>query len=459
MRYNTRPMLSTPLRRWTAICWLVLGIWTAVVAVRTVTYDFRDGPVAGDQAGHALQALSLAYDSHTLNFDPTDLARWKALGWNPEPLGAFIQRYDGDRWALAKPYGYSAYAALFVAALGPVPGFAVANTVLLLALLALIVLVLRRAFHGPVVPLVAAAMVLASYTYMYTYVIHTELFLAVLTLAALGAAIRFHDTQRRRWALLAAVLMGFGIAEKAAFAGMFVPVLAVLIWRERRRGVRLAIPVAVALTFAVAVLPYLKYSGWTTVTPYGADRWYVATSTPFDGGGITPASFPATQTIGEKLIEDPGDKLQAAEYYLVGEHTGMLVFIPFALLALIAALVRLRSMDWLGRALLLGILAYIAQYVVLFPTNFYGGGQSLGNRYFLQMAPAVVALVAVARLPARLTGILAGTGIVLGLVFLWPHHLHPDVAYTRLPITSAPQRLLPFESNQDFKSAFVMPKP
>src|SRR3954464_10255748 len=240
-------MLSTPLRRWTAICWLILGIWTAVIAVQTATFDFRDRPLAGDQAAHALQTLSIAYDSHTFNFDPADLARWKAMGWTAEPQGSFLQRYDGNRWAFAKPYGYSAYAAPFVAVLGPVPGFAVANTVLLLALLALVILVLRRAFDGPGVPLVAAATVLATYTYMYAYVIHTELFLAVLTLATLGAAIRFNDTRRPAWAFVAAALMGFGIAEKAAFAAIFVPVLAVLVWQERRRLLKVAMPVALAV--------------------------------------------------------------------------------------------------------------------------------------------------------------------------------------------------------------------
>jgi hypothetical protein len=277
----------------------------------------------------------------------------------------------------------------------------------------------------------------------------------VLTLATLGAAIRFNDTRRPAWAFVAAALMGFGIAEKAAFAAIFVPVLAVLVWQERRRWLKVAMPVALAVVFGIAVLPYLKYSDWKSITPYGGDRWFVVTSTPYDGNGIRPASFPATQTATEKLIDNPGDKLEAAELYLVGEHTGLLVFIPFALLAIVAALVRWRRLDWLARALLLGILAYIAQYVVLFPTNFYGGGQSLGNRYFLQMAPAVVALVALARLPKRQTGILAGVGIVLGLVFLWPHHTHPSEAYTSLEVTSAPQRLLPFESNQDFQSAFT----
>ena len=113
----------------------MFAVIAAVVLGMTVTQDFRDEPLAGDTSAHLMQALSLAYDSHSLNFDGRDLANWKELGWAAEPVGMFFQRYDGDRYGVAKPYGYSLFLAPFIAVFGPVHGVAVGNTILLAALM------------------------------------------------------------------------------------------------------------------------------------------------------------------------------------------------------------------------------------------------------------------------------------------------------------------------------------
>jgi hypothetical protein len=102
----------------------------------------------------------------------------------------------------------------------------------------------------------------------------------------------------------------------------------------------------------------------------------------------------------------------------------------------------------------LGVLFYLAFYVVLFPTNYFGGGHTLGNRYFLQAAPAVLAMVVLVGLGRR--AILAGSlvGAALGLLLLWPHHARPASAHVFIERTTALQRLLPFESNQETASYF-----
>ena len=111
--------------RWaTPASWVVFAVCAVVVLGSTLTHDFRDESIAGDTGGHLMQALSLAYDSHSLNFDAKDLERWKELGWAQEPVGMFFQRYDGDRYGVAKPYGYSLYLSPFIAVLGPVHGVA-----------------------------------------------------------------------------------------------------------------------------------------------------------------------------------------------------------------------------------------------------------------------------------------------------------------------------------------------
>ena len=73
---------------------------------------------------------------HDLSYDAADMDRWREVGWVPAPTSLFFQRSPWG-WAFAKPYLYSVHLAPFVGLFGAVPGVAIANTVLLLALVGL----------------------------------------------------------------------------------------------------------------------------------------------------------------------------------------------------------------------------------------------------------------------------------------------------------------------------------
>ena len=47
------------------------------------------------------------------------------------------------------------------------------------------------------------------------------------------------------------------------------------------------------------------------------------------------------------------------------------------------------------------MLVYVGLYLVVYTNNYFGGGASLGNRYFLQIAPVLLGVLAVLRPPAR----------------------------------------------------------
>ncbi len=86
--------------------------------------------------------------------------------------------------------------------------------------------------------------------------------------------------------------------------------------------------------------------------------------------------------------------------------------------------------------------------MALFPDNYYGGGQAIGNRYFLQVAPLALGLAAAARLPSRQLVAASALAAVLSIGFMWPHHNQPTWAFIDLDRTSWAQRILPFETNQ-----------
>ena len=446
-----------PRHRWaTPAAWVVFALCAAYVLISSATHDFRDEPLAGDTSAHLMQALSVAYDSHSFNFDARDLENWKELGWAAEPVGMFFQRYDRDRYGAAKPYGYSLYAGPFIAVFGPVRGIALANTVLLGLMMAISIALLRTRFRGPVVPLTVGAFFLASYAYMYAFWIHSELFLGLVSLLALAAAARFAQTGKAAWALLAFAVMGFGMSEKAAYLGLFAPIGLVMLWKARSTWLRIAMPLTALAVFAVAVLPYLRYSDWQSFTPYGGDdRLYVQSATPFAGGttGFASTTFEAS-SLTTNIRTPVDDKLKAALYTVVGRHTGMLVYLPLALLLIGAAIARFPRADAWGRAALVSVLGYIAFYAVMFPTNYFGGGQSLGNSYFLQMAPAILVLPVLMGVSRRVLLGCSLAGAVLGLALLWPQHMHPRSAHVYIEKTTAVQRLLPVESNQDTAGYF-----
>jgi hypothetical protein len=451
-------------RRWPLFALLAVCV---VMLVPAAAHDFRDLKPFGDQTSHVYLALSVGYDSHTPNFDRRDAQRWSDLGWVAEPFVLFFQRYD-DGWAASKPYGFPVYLSAFVAALGPVHGIPIGNTLLLLGLLAGSLWLALRRLDSLTAALFVGAFYFGSYIYMYAYPVMTELFEAALVLAAYGGVYAFRSTGRSGWALFAVVAMAFGVVEKAAFLFLFLPLAGVMLWELRRRRLMLvAVVVAGLVTVGISAMPYLKYSNGKSFTPYAGARYQLL---PADGarppwdGGVLNQDYQRTQTDGETIAKHAvsgkvRDRFESLGYYFAGRYTGLLVTAPLALFLLIAVLARLPASNRWAVAALAGVLGYIAFYVVVFPTNYYGGGQSLGNRYFVQIAPAVLVTALFAPLGSRIFRVLSIAGVAVSLVFTWPQHRAPSDAYIEMIRTSPAQKLLPIEANQVYTWIFRQKPP
>jgi len=441
---------------------LAMCAMAALLLVPPLLHDFRDNPLNGDQSAHLLSTLSLAYDSHTLNIDRQDFERWRTVGWTDRPEYTYIQRYK-DGWAAAKPYGYPLAMAPFVAVLGPVSGIALGNTLLLAALLAFGGRLLWRRFDPVTAALIFAAFFVAGYIYMYAYPVQIELAHALVVLVGFGAAYRYRESNRLAWACLSFAAMAFGVAEKPPFLVLFAPIAALMLWNERQRLGRFATLFGIGtITYAIAIVPYLVYSDGRSTSAYNGDRYQLPADpnvpAPWDGGrpGVDlPAVAGDTGGYLQRALDlSVLDWMESFAYYLVGRHTGLIVTLPFALLLVGATLARARKADSWALAILGGILCYIAFYVILFTGNYYGGGQSLGNRYFIQMSTAVLVLALVTPLRERTLRWLAAAAIGLSVLLTLPHHRAPEVAFTNILTTSAPQRLLPIEANQDYTWIF-----
>ena len=313
----------------------------------------------------------------------------------------FFQRYDGDRYGVGKPYGYSLYLSPFIAVLGPVHGVAVGNTLLLAAMMLISILLLRTRYDGPVVPLLTGAFYLASYVYMYAFWVHSELFLGLLTLIAFAGAVRFAQT--------GPVVVGGPELRRDRLRGEREGRLPRAVRPDRARDAVEGAHVAAAHRAAARRAARARASPSCPICATRTGTASTRTAASASSSRARPRSregttgFAATNYSGEDItlyLDAPvSGKLEALAYTFVGRHTGMLVYLPVALLLLVAALAHVRRADAWGRAALLSVLGYVLFYAFFFPTNYFGGGQSLGNRYFLQAAPAIIAMVVLMRLP------------------------------------------------------------
>jgi hypothetical protein len=128
-------------------------------------------------------------------------------------------------------------------------------------------------------------------------------------------------------------------------------------------------------------------------------------------------------------------------YYWVGRFGGVLGYFFPALAALVLFVLRgpRDRAGWLALAAIL--LSWIA-YIELIPDNWYGGGGTVGNRYFLNVLPAFLFLVPAARWRWVTLGALAAAAAFLAPVLAAPvrHSLRPGEH-----ATAGPFRVLPAE--------------
>jgi hypothetical protein len=381
---------------------LLLGLLSAAAFLAIGSLRGSLERVSGDEATFIAMAESLALDGD-LAFRSEDAARLEAA---PQAgRKAVILQRAGDRIFYSKPIVYPLVAAPFYRLAG-IPGLLLLNLLVLAAALWLARAYLRR-FAGETAALTLVTFVGASALPAYAAwkmsdTLQVGFALAGLALC-LGPLVRhgddrahdLHPVLASRWApLVGAALLGLVVSMRTTHLAIAViPVLACLLHRRWRRA---------AVTAAAIGITLLALSGLTRVTS-GAAQPYKATRATFDpASGYPTESAPAKidrfeearATVGIRPVR-PAVTAYASLYFLIGRHSGLVLYYPLALVLLLASLAR---PDRVGAAALLGALGLVGLYLVLFPHNYFGGGAAIGNRYFL------LAYVALLFAPSRLPG-------------------------------------------------------
>lgn len=438
---------SPAARRW--LPWAVLGLALGVTVALGVAREGWLEPV-GDVPTYEAMTESLVEDGD-LRFGSEDRTRARRReGVATRPL--ILQRTERGIF-YSKPPVYPLLAAPFYAVAGPA-GLALLNLLAMVLAVALAACCLRRLGSGgradwALATFLGAGVLPAYVAWLMSDALQVSLVLAggALCLAPV-LPVRAGGTETPRLAgATAGVLGGVLLALMTAMRipnGVLAVVVLAACWRGDRRR---ALQAGAGFLAALALAAGLSWALTGAVNPYGAERASFSDRVGLPRG---PAEFdtwfdehPATHHLrfGERFA--PVVTLYSTFYFLVGRHTGLLAYLPAALV-LVWLVVRGRQRS--GWLLLAGAAALAIFYLLWTPRNYFGGGTFLGNRYFLTAYPLL--LLALPRLPRPRVWIVPWVVALLGA-------LSAGVSLARTPRGAYDSqshayaglfRLLPYES-------------
>jgi hypothetical protein len=446
---------------------VVLALAAGAVAVRIPRF-WSDGATYHAMAWSLAEDLDLRYEAR----DVLRVRREIPSG----PQGVFLKRASGGlRWApergfpwlarvpeaeprvyFAKAFLYPVAAAPLVAVLGT-RGLLLANALSLGAALACAYAVLRRQAVPAAALAAGGALCLATVAPVYLLWPQPELF--NVALIALGLC-----AWRAGWPLAAALLLGLATYSKPY--NLFValplgvePLLALRPWwrgllESCRRGAVLLATVAALFALNKAVTGEFNYQGGERKTFYG--------TLPFEAHGVTfgnSGQWMTTDHLGPLVegedeakvsrrtgpLRTPGEIRDSFArnlgYFWVGRFGGALAYYLPVLVGLGAFLAlgpRTRE-GWLAAAAMAVSWLF---YIWMIPDNWYGGGGTLGNRYFLNLVPLAAFLVPKGREWLVAAGALA-SAVFLAPAWMAPlhHSLHPGELATRPALRWLPAEL------------------
>jgi len=432
-----------------------------------------------DGATYHAMAWSLAEDGD-LRYEARDIFRVRRE-LPSGPQGIFLKRASGgligDRAAgfpwlrrvgekepriyFAKAFLYPLAAAPFVKLFGT-RGLLITNALCLCLAIALAYSELRR--HASPGRALAAALLLFLGTVAPLYLIwpQPELFNLALVAAALVA-------WRRERPLLSAVLIGLAAYSKPYNVLLALPLGVEPLWRGSpsfakglaASALRAAVVAATVLALFGAnraITGEMNYQGGERKTFYGTFPFETQAVT-FGNSGI----WATTNELGPS-VDESGAEATAARpargaapprsgaemrasflrnlgYFWVGRYAGVIPYFFPAFVALVLFLVRgpRTPAGWLAVAAL--ALSYLF-YIWAIPDNWYGGGGTIGNRYFLNLLPLAILFV-----PRGAEWAVAASGVLCALwlapVFAAPvaHSLRPGDHAMHQPFRALPPEL------------------
>lgn len=436
MRWSPRGVLSVA-------ALVLLGL-----CFRSDPSRLSEGRFFSDGATYYSMAWSLVGD-FDLEYTAADLARVRRE--YPEgPSGIFLKRASGGfrldlnrvppeekRLYFGKAMTYPVVAAPFVALFGT-RGFLILNALCLIAAWLCVFAELRRQASDVVAMFASATLILATIAPIYIFWIQPELMNLALVALALSAW-RFDRP------VLSAVLFGIAGYTKPTHLLMAAPLGLAPLFEAGRPAARRVMETArrgavmVGCTVLLFGVNTLVTGEWNY---QGGERKTFGSEFPFERADLKDVTFGnsgewmTTMKLGpleEGEAEGrgagiPQSPVELNEMFManlvdfwVGRYGGVLpYFAPVFIALLFFFLVGPRAKEgWFALAGLL-IFYLVSIRIIPGPSNWYGGGGTVGNRYFTAVLPLVMFLV-----PRGREFLVTVLGVAVSSLFLLPAWLQP----------------------------------
>jgi hypothetical protein len=441
-----------------ALLWLTLFL---VLFPLAISKPGLPASLKSDEPAYYLTALSLARDGD-LRFSPGEAERLFDEFPYLTVKNLILMTDDGWRTVYyGKPYIYSLFAAPFAGLFGA-NGMVSFNMLLLMAMVWMGASYLRRYNPDGLAVAYSAGFFILSSTFVYVFWLHPELFnmagvTASLYLAftpaeraagALGGRWRrlFGEAARPLWS---AACLAPAVYNKPMLALMALAPLWVFLRRQGWRGIvrfcagallagGLVAGISLALTGKASAYLGVNRRGWNVASAdfMPPEVPIAAKSRATDAGSWWWILAAPTAKADESL--------ENARYFLFGRHTGLFVYGPFALVSLLLFLAHRRRSRrrWL---LLASLVAVALVFLLWIPFNWHGGGGFVGNRYYVNVYPGFLFLVArVAPVWSVGLGYAVGALLAGSLVFT-PFGAPVQRPTLQAHVRHAPFGLFPFE--------------
>ncbi len=437
-------------------------VFMSLAAIALLGLCFRSDPgklsegrFFSDGATYYSMAWSLVGD-FDLEYTATDLARIRRE--YPEgPSGIFLKRASGGfvldgsppwlkrvppdekRLYFGKAMTYPVAAAPFVALFGT-RGFLIFNALCLITAWGCVFVELRRRASDTVAMFASSSLVLATVVPIYIFWLQPELMNLALVALALTAW---------RWnrPVLSAVLFGIAGYTKPTHLLMAAPLGLSPLFEAGRPPLRRVMETVRrgALMIGCAVLLFGVNTLVTGEWNYqGGERKTFGSEFPFERADLKDVTFGNSgewmttmklgplqkgeaETRGAGIAQSPAelhDMLMANLVdFWVGRYGGMLPYYAPAFLAL-AFFLLLGPREREGWFAIVGLLLFylVSIAVIPGPSNWYGGGGTVGNRYFTAVLPLAMFFV-----PKGREFLVTVLGVVVSALFLLPAWLQPVV--------------------------------
>jgi hypothetical protein len=374
--------------------------------------------IQSDEATYYMMGHSLAEDGD-LTYRRQDLERvWKEFSSGPS--GLFLKRGrdvlggglmlrppffwlqtepdpDQTRLFYGKSFIYPLFAAPFVRIFGT-NGFLLFHALLLAAVAWCAFLFLHA--RAPAAPsaLLSGAFIMVTVVPVYYVWITPELFNFALGFFAYfcwlykEVAARERMPRALQWTsgaagdLAAAVILGIATFSKPSNALLFVPIALWLLWRRRAARLIVASSVFVAVAagfFAIntAISGEWNYQGGERRTFLWEFPFQTPESTFQDGQPMARDEAHADIILQESVFWL--NLRHNLKWFVVGRYSGLVAYFFPAVFAIVAFLAGARNRPLWQWLVLAGGVAQILLFVISLPYTWFGGGGSVGNRYFM----------------------------------------------------------------------------